>query len=260
MSVIFDKISKEKNCEVLAGTIREQILSGKLRSGDMLPNERELVDQSGLSRGSVREAMRILETQGLVSTSVGRNQGRRAVSPGDEVVGSAIGLFIRGRRIPFTSLMETFETLAPSICALAAANHDEHDLAALAQCQERLKITLGARRFVQANLDWHVAIGRACHNPLLSAIYEGLGPNLVDPHVAGFTSRDVRIAVRRAVDRIQESIAVGNAESARRQMLSHVQAYRRMVEPVAPRTIVLKPTDADRASLSAMPAGEHTPS
>ena len=246
----FEKIRTEKGCEVLAATVREQILSGKLRSGDMLPNEREMVDQSGLSRGSVREAMRILETQGLISTSVGRNQGRRAISPTQDVVGGAIDLFIRGSRIPFASLMDTFETLAPNIGALAAAHRDEQDLAALAQCQEQLKITLGARRFMDANLEWHLAIGRASHNPLLSAIYEGLGPNLVDPRVADFTSRDVRIKVRRAVDRIQESIVAGDAEAARRQMASHVQAYRRMVEPVAPATVLLKPTDAEQGGSS----------
>lgn len=245
MSVIFDKIYKEKGCETLASAIREQILSGKLRSGDMLPNERELVDQSGLSRGSVREAMRILETQGLVSTSVGRNQGRRAIPPSQELVGNSIDFFIRGRRVSFSSLMETFETLAPSISALAAANRTDADIAALRECQENLKITLGAKRFVQANLEWHIAVGLASHNPLLSAIYEGLGPSLMDPHVAGFTSKEVRVAARRAVDRIQDSILAGDADAARRKMLSHVQTYRRMVEPLAPRTVVLKPTDAN---------------
>jgi GntR family transcriptional repressor for pyruvate dehydrogenase complex len=240
---MIEKIYTEKGCEVLASSIREQILSGKMRSGDMLPNERELVDRSGLSRGSVREAMRILETQGLISTSVGRNQGRRAISPNQNVVRNSIDLFIRGRRISFSSLMETFETLAPDICALAATNHTEADIAALEECQENLKITLGAKRFVQANLEWHLAIGRASHNPLLSAIYAGLGPSLTDPHVAGFTSKEVRIAARGAVDRIQDSILARDADAARRKMLSHVQTYRRMVEPIAPRTVVLKPTD-----------------
>jgi DNA-binding FadR family transcriptional regulator len=240
---MLEKIHTEKGCEVLASTIREQILSGKLRSGDMLPNERELVDQSGLSRGSVREAMRILETQGLISTSVGRNQGRRAISPSKNVVRNSMDLFIRGGRVPFASLMETFETLAPSICALAAVNRNDADIAALRECQENLKITLGAKRFVQTNFEWHAAVGRASHNPLLSAIYEGLGPNLMDPHVAGFTSKDVRVAARGAVDRIQAAILSGDAEAAHRKMLSHVQAYRRRVEPVAPRTVLLKQVD-----------------
>lgn len=237
---MIEKINTEKGCETLANAIREQILNGKFGPGDMLPNERELVDQSGLSRGSVREAMRILETQGLISTSVGRNQGRRAIAPSQKVVQNSIDFFIRGQRVAFTSLMETFETLAPSICALAATNHTETDKAILAEAQENLKATLGAKRFVDANLRWHIAVARASHNHLLCAIYEGLSANLTDPHVDGFTSKDIRITVRHAVDRIQAAILSGDADAARRKMLSHVQAYRGMVEPIAPRTVILK--------------------
>lgn len=238
---MIEKIYTEKGCETLATAIREQILSGIFGPGDMLPNERELVSQSGLSRGSVREAMRILETQGLISTSVGRNQGRRAIAPSQKVVQNSIDFFIRGQRVSFASLMETFETLAPSICALAAANRTPADQAILLEAQDNLKITLGAKRFVEANHQWHIAISRASHNHLLSAIYEGLSSNLTDPHVDGFTSKDIRITVRHAVDRIQDSILAGDVEAARRKMLSHVRAYRGMVEPLAPRTILLKP-------------------
>ncbi|MGE4492877.1 MAG: FadR/GntR family transcriptional regulator [Syntrophotalea sp.] len=219
--------------------MREQILSGQFSTGQLLPNERELVEQSGLSRGSVREAMLILETQGLISTTVGRNQGRRAIVPGNNVVRESINIFVRGRQIPFRSLMETLEAFAPTVCALAAANRSEKDLMALDECRERLKITLGAKKFVKANFEWHAALGRASHNPLLGAIYESLGPNMVDPHVAGFTSKDVRTATRFAVDRIHESIAQKDTEAAQRRMLSHVQAYRRMIEPIAPRTVSL---------------------
>ena len=235
-----DKIRKERGCETLASAIRERILNGEVRSGEMLPNERDLVDQSGLSRGSVREAMRILETQGLVSTTVGRNQGRRAIQPGRDVLRNSIDFFIRARRIPFASLMETFEILAPNICALAAEHRTNEDLIVLAEARNGLKVSLGAKRFMEANMHWHSAMARASHNPLLGAVYEGLEPSLLDPHVAGFTSKDVRVAALLAVDRIQEAIVAGDVDVARRRMRSHVQAYRRMVEPLAPRTIILK--------------------
>ncbi|MCB2050053.1 MAG: FadR family transcriptional regulator [Novosphingobium sp.] len=238
------KILTERGCEILAAELREQILSGDYSSGEMLPNERDLAELSGLSRGSVREAMLILETQGLISTTVGRNQGRRAIAPSNRVVRDSINIFIRGRRVPFLALMETFETFAPAVCALAATNRDDNDIISLSECQENLKVTLGAKRFVQANFEWHAAIGRASHNPLLGAIYESLGPNMVDPHVAGFTSKEVRAKARYAVDRIHEAILAQDPELARRRMLSHVQAYRSMIEPLAPRTVSLKANEA----------------
>ncbi|WP_374411122.1 FadR/GntR family transcriptional regulator [Novosphingobium colocasiae] len=239
--VRLDKVRREKGCETLASVLREQILSGEVPSGELLPNERELGDQSGLSRGSVREAMRILETQGLITTTVGRNQGRRAVRPGTDLVRNSLDFFIRGQRIPFTSLMETFETLAPNISALAAEHRTQQDIDALVRERESFKVTLGARRFMEANIVWHCVVARASHNPLLSALYEGLCPSLLDPHVSGFTSKEIRTAALHAVGRIQEAIIDGDADAARRKMLSHVQAYRKMVEPIAPRTIKLKP-------------------
>ena len=67
-----------KASDVLAEKLRELILSRALAEGTPLPTERELVAQSGLSRTSVREALRVLETEGLVATKAGRNGGNLA--------------------------------------------------------------------------------------------------------------------------------------------------------------------------------------
>src|ERR1041384_7768555 len=64
-----------KASDVLAARLREMILSSGLAEGTPLPTERELVAQSGLSRASVREALRVLETEGLIVTKAGRNGG-----------------------------------------------------------------------------------------------------------------------------------------------------------------------------------------
>src|SRR3569623_311227 len=64
-----------KASDVLAERLREMILSRGLAEGTPLPTERELVAESGLSRASVREAVRVLETEGLVLTKAGRNGG-----------------------------------------------------------------------------------------------------------------------------------------------------------------------------------------
>src|SRR5271155_2460244 len=109
-----DAINVEKRFEALAARLREQILSGAIPPGEILPNERALVDISGLSRGSVREALRVLEAQGLVSTSVGRNNGRRAIKPSAALIQNSLSFFIRGQQVAFEKLMETIETLEPS--------------------------------------------------------------------------------------------------------------------------------------------------
>ena len=232
-------IRVQKGFETLAAVIREQILNGEIRAGELLPNERALVERSGLSRGSVREALRVLETQGLVSTRLGRNGGRVALQSGTEVVQSSLDFFIRGQQVPFPVLMETVEVLEPSLAELAAIHRDNDDIVSLGNESKKLRATANASRFLAANARWHRAVAHASHNPILTAIYDALGPGLLNPHVAGFASADVRDAVVQAAARIEEAIVAGDSDAARRRMSRHVRAYRAQVERVAPKTVRL---------------------
>lgn len=234
-----DNIRVEKRFEALADVLREQILSGEIASGAFLPNEQALVERSGLSRGSVREALRVLEAQGLVSTRVGRGQGRRAVRPGAELVRHSLEFFIRGQQVSFSTVLEALETLEPSLAALAALHHTDEDVAAFEEALKTLRSTTGARKFLAANAHWHQVIAHASHNQILTAIYDAVSPGLLNPHVTGFASAEVREAVLHAAERIQAAIVARDADTARRRMERHVQAYRQRVEPVAPKVVRL---------------------
>ncbi len=232
-------IKIQKGFETLAAELREQILSGQIGPGQALPNERDLVEQSGLSRGSVREALRVLETQGLVLTRVGRNGGRVAVESSTATVKSSLGHFIRGQQVPFPVLMETVEALEPSLARLAALHRTDADIAALQLASKKLRATSSASRFLAANSAWHAAMADASHNPILNAIYHTLGAGLLDPHVAGFASAEIREAVMHAVSTVEAAIIAGDAEAARRRMERHVNAYRSLAERVAPMVVTL---------------------
>src|SRR4029450_10945288 len=99
--------------------------------GASLPAERDLVIQTGLSHGSVREALRILHTEGLITTRPGRLGGSVARRPGDDALARNIGLFVQGRGISLMSLLQVREAIEPSIASLAAVNRTQEDLAAL---------------------------------------------------------------------------------------------------------------------------------
>ena len=232
-------IKIQKGFETLAEMLRTQILNGKIGPGQALPNERELVEQSGLSRGSVREALRVLETQGLVSTRVGRNGGRIAVQSSTDTVKSSLDHFIRGQRVPFPVLMETVEALEPSLARLAAIHRDDADIAALQLASKKLRATTTPARFLAANSGWHSAMAQASHNPILTAIYHTLGAGLLDPHVAGFASAEIRLAVVQAVAKVEAAIVAGDGEAAKRRMERHVLAYRALAERVAPKVVTL---------------------
>lgn len=223
----------QKGFESLAEKLAEQILDGDIKAGDLLPNERELIAVSGLSRGSVREALRVLETQGLVATKLGRNGGRIATPPADEAFRRSIEFYIRGNSIPLSVLIETIEVFEPNLAMLAAKHRNDEDIAALKNASRKLEATKAPGPFIKANAVWHKTMARASHNLLLISIYEAFGEELLNPNIKGYVSDDIRSAVVRAVTHVQESIIAGDTEAARRRMARHVEAYRASIELAA---------------------------
>lgn len=230
----------EKSYEALADQLRERILDGSIPTGTLLPNEKRLCEQSGLSRGSVREALRILETQGLVTTRMGRNGGRVAQRTSFSEIRQSLSHFVRGQRIEFTALMETAEALEPALAGLAAVHWNEQDIQAIKQAAKKLcDAGDDNRRFEQANTEWHLAVAVASHNPVLIAMMQSVGSLLHDPHVENFTSASVRDEVIKAHRTVQTAILDRDADAARRRMERHVKAYKAKVVPLAPKTITL---------------------
>src|SRR5437016_13196913 len=88
-----------KASDVLADDLRERILRGDFPEGKALPPERELVSQTRMSRTTVREALRILEVQGLVRVKIGRAGGAYVYRPGEESMAGSVNLLIRSRQI-----------------------------------------------------------------------------------------------------------------------------------------------------------------
>ena len=222
-------VTVPKAADVLAGILREKILEGDLQEGMDLPNERDLGAQAGLSRASVREALQILEGEGLIATRLGRNGGSAVVRPSSATVGRSVGIFIRGQRIRFEAVLETRMAIEPPSARFAAIHRTDGDLAEMEKCHATLeqasaKADLSA--YVRANLDWHVQVVRASHNELLIAFISSVSQAVyVATEIDGFNSVDVRNAVIRAHRRVMDAIRERDGDAAARRMGRHVGAY-----------------------------------
>ena len=135
-----------KASDVLAAKLRELILSSGLAEGTPLPTERELVAQSGLSRTSVREALRVLETEGLVLTKAGRNGGSQVRRPGRESISRSFELFVRSHGVRFEALLEAREAIEPAAARLAAIHRTDDDLAEMTRIHRQLDRSVRRRR------------------------------------------------------------------------------------------------------------------
>jgi len=221
-----------KAADVLADVLREQILEGQLGIGVSLPSERELAQRSGLSRATVREALLILEVEGLVVTRTGRNGGAEVMRPRTEIVQRSIRTFIRGQGVRIESVLQAREAIEPQSARLAAAHHTPQDWDNLLACHQRIQDCIGdIPAFLQANLQWHVSLVSASHNELLMAFTRAISQAVYEAtDLRGFNSPEVRQAVVQAHQRVMDAIEQRDADAAWRRMGRHVGAYVQAVD------------------------------
>lgn len=212
----------------LAENLRERIFSGDLPESSPLPPERELTAQSGLGRSTVREALRVLEAQGLIAIRKGRGGGAFVRKPDAESTALSIGILLRGRRVRLDSLLATRETLEPT-CARLAANHaTEEDILALREHTENLA-KYGPRQrdeYRAVYTRWHVTLAAASGNELFHAIIQALSTAIYDAtgHPTASPER-LQAGTIAAHRRIVDAVSAGDGDAAERRMKRHVRAY-----------------------------------
>ncbi|MFJ9124336.1 FadR/GntR family transcriptional regulator [Streptomyces sp. NPDC102340] len=224
----FAPVAVPKAADVLASEIRERILSGDLPEGSMLPPERELVEQTGLSRATVREALRILQVERLLRIRPGRGGGAFVHRPDHASLAGAVELVIRGQRLRLDALHETREAVEPACAALAAVRRTEDDLAQLGAAHDELTTAVDVPRFLRANVRWHTAVARASGNELLIGLMTALADAIYSAtDIEHFLDDDIRRLTARAHTRVIESIRARDEAGAKRRMERHVCAFAR---------------------------------
>lgn len=222
------RISVPKTYDVLADKLRETILGGSVREGDSLPTERELVSQTGLSRGSVREALRMLAVEGLVRPRHGRLGGNIVTLPGKESMAHFINQFVVGRKLSIKTLQETRETIEPTLARFAAERRSLDDIARLKTLNDDLANAVSDRaQFAAVNIEWHNAVAAASRNDLLAAFLFSMSFGVAMSTMADeYDTVEVRKAAINVHARIADAIEAQNPDLAFRRMEKHVRATR----------------------------------
>jgi len=216
-----------KSSDILADDLRERILRGDFPEETALPPERELVKQTQMSRATVREALRILEVQGLVRVKTGRAGG---------------AYVIRARQIRIPALLETREAIEPFCAQLAARHRTDEDLGRLEAANEAMAAAGTLAEFLQANVDWHVAVAAAGRNELLTGFMLALSRSIyASTDNQGFVDDDVRRTTLKAHRAVTKAIRAKDPDAAGRRMSRHVHSYAEAIMEVEDRTSIEVP-------------------
>jgi GntR family transcriptional regulator, transcriptional repressor for pyruvate dehydrogenase complex len=110
--------------EIIAGELRRRILSGEFADGDTLPKQEDLFEQFGVSPPSVREALRVLETEGLVTVKRGNVGGAVVHAPVASKVAYMLGMVLQSRSVPIRDVSDALAHLDPACAAQCALRRD----------------------------------------------------------------------------------------------------------------------------------------
>lgn len=232
----FQPVDRRKVYEQVAEQLLGQIGSRHLKPGDPLPSERELTEGFGVGRSSIREALRMLESQGVITSA---NGGAFVVADAANPLNSSLQLvFALDSETGVHDLFELRRIIDCEAAALAAERRTDEHLAAMALAIAEMEAALAAfgrdERFVLADLRFHLAIAEATGNRLIvysmqaarDVVRRALEQVVNVPH-----SPERAIVEHKAV---LEAITARNPEWARNAMCDHLERVERDAEKGAP--------------------------
>lgn len=212
--------------EQIVQQVEESIHKGALKPGNQLPPERELAHQFGVSRTAVREAVKALREKGLVEAYPGR--GTFVTDGTSHAIRQSLDRMIRiGQPEGSTYLAEVREILEPEIAALAATRADAEDLTSM---HEAVSIMDKAKRdsdaFIEADLDFHLALAEAAANPLILSLIDSIVGLLREQRLRIFQVEGGPERGQYHHKRIMEAIERHDPLGAREAMKAHLRQVR----------------------------------
>ncbi|HWL45849.1 MAG TPA: FadR/GntR family transcriptional regulator [Ilumatobacter sp.] len=231
--IAFDPLARETISAQIRDQLLQRIIAGTLAPGTRVPSERDLSEQFGVARTSVREAM-----QGLLSIGVIERRGNRSF-----IVEHLPDVNFNGRddRREFVrQLFETRRLLEVPIIELAAERATPTQRAEIRELAARFSPDMAVRAFRELDQEFHTRIARACQNPLLVEVYGKVMTRL-------FQSDDIAELLHHEANRdevgkivgeasaqhaaLARAVADGDTDAARREGTAHLASVeRRMID------------------------------
>lgn len=221
----FEPIRPMRASSDVIAQIRRAILTGQYRPGDRLPTEREMAQQFGVSRVTVRDALRALEANGLVKVKVGGQGGPYVCEPDIALLSDSFGTHLQLRGTTFQELAEARLALETTAAHLAARRATPADLEAL-EAAIHGPIQPPPADAANASLDFHTALLIAAHNQALLAMFRATRPLIQQAFDALHAQQpDMALAARKTHSELYVAIAAHDAERASSLMRAHLEEF-----------------------------------
>jgi GntR family transcriptional regulator, transcriptional repressor for pyruvate dehydrogenase complex len=223
----FESIRRNKVYEEVARQLEQMILK-KLHPGDKLPSERELAESLGVSRSSIRDAIRSLELVGLVEPRQGSGTVVREISA--DTVMNPLTNILRHKVELVTELIDFRKMLEPSLAARAATHASEEELEELEQILHRQEARFRANELaIEEDSEFHYAIAMASGNSVVLKVLDVLMDLLRDTRERSLQSEGRPQKSLAGHRKILAAIKKRDAEAAKSAMRRHIEDVEEIV-------------------------------
>lgn len=228
----------QKTAMLLAQRIVGDIADRGLRPGTPLLAERDMLEHYGVARGTLREALRFLEIQGVITIKTGPGGGPVVAEPSSRPLASTTALLLQLTGTPFQTVLEARMVLEPVLAAKAAVRIGDDDLERLHESVRRMREHLDdVDYFLEENERFHSIIAQAADNELFALMIGSLNW-ITDATPLGVEyTPEARETVAKEHSRIYQAIAARDADRASAAMGVHISDFAAYVQRYYPRIV-----------------------
>lgn len=178
---MFKAVSLNRVSQAIVDQVKLLLRQGRLKPGDRLPSERELCERFGVSRVTVREALRVLEAGGLIDIRVGARGGAFVTSPTSQQIGEGLADLLNLSPLTATDVTEARQVFELGIVPLVVERATDEDIAALREMVRVHRQALDRGDYdMSMSADFHARVGACTHNPAIEMLVQSFhGPLLM---------------------------------------------------------------------------------
>lgn len=218
-----------KASELVAANLRRRIITGELGSGDLLPSEVVLMQEFGVSRPTLREAFRILESESIITVQRGARGGGRVLQPDGAVAARYMGILLQYQGVPLSDLYQARTEIEVSAVGMIGASRRKavlRDLESKLEEGQQFLSSPDEEKFADFSVGFHLAVVNAAGSTTLSLL-GGMLFEIIDAHNKIFmATHEVGLPVNRvalkAYNKLVALLTAGDIEGAQRHWRKHL--------------------------------------
>ncbi|MCU1686999.1 MAG: GntR family transcriptional regulator [Amycolatopsis sp.] len=224
MSDSLRPVTRPRMYEQVMAQLREHVASEGLQAGDRLPPERELADRLQVSRASIKQAVVVLEVQGLVESRHGGGVYLRTSSLDPEPLAALVD---RRRRLP--DVLDAREAIETKLAELAALRRTDDDLTAIEAALEVMRTQIDDGELGEdGDRQFHAAVAAAARSTLLTDFMQGIREGIAESRHESLQQLDRPPKSLAQHRRIAEAIRAQDAAAAAAAMKEHLETVSRV--------------------------------